>query len=55
METIRAGYGVRRTLLATDRLEGPGTAAIRGDTFHLGKSAVRGSMIVDEGVAGLVR
>src|SRR5262245_6274838 len=47
--------GVRRALLATDRLESPGTGAAGEDTFNLGERAFCIATIVDNGILDLVR
>src|SRR4029077_9792942 len=46
---------VRRTFLATDRLENTRTSATGGDALHLGKRAICRPVVVDNGVADLVR
>ena len=54
-DAARALEGVRRALLAADRLERPGAGAASSNTFHLGKRAVRISMIMQDRVFDLVR
>src|SRR5580704_15265765 len=59
--TIRRETDTARTLVVVrpgdvvDGADEPRTGAPRGDTFHLGQSAIRGPLIVDDGVPGLVR
>src|SRR5262249_26540216 len=46
---------VRRTFLAADRLEGPGTGATCRDTFRLRNRTVGGASVVNDAVSRLVR
>src|SRR5215813_11935135 len=51
----RALKGIRRALLAADRLESSGTRAAREATLHLGKLAVHRTLIVHNRVPSLIR
>src|SRR5262249_24486282 len=53
-DAARAFKSVWRALLTADRLEGPGTGAAGGDTFHLGQRALCIPMIVADGIADFV-
>jgi hypothetical protein len=59
--TIRRENDTARTLVVVrpadvvDGAQNPRTGAPRGDTFHLGKRAVRITTIVDNGILGVVR